>query len=372
MINVVVFCSDSHFALGCVRCFGEAGFRPDVICYGDESEFILSSKYVRTGYHMSKEEGINFLLHDYPFNGEKSILCTIPDPPAVLVDTYLDELKEKFYVSSAGDPGRVAYWMNKKNIGELAKKHGLTVPEIVEVQKGTPVPIDLQYPVFTKSSSSAQGGKGDEGICYSREELSDKLAKSRDSRLLVMPYIQKKREINYFGISVGSHIYMDYIDINEHCPKDGLGHYNKFQLCVHDRMYDNIISMLKETNYEGPFEVEFLEDQYGTQHFMEINFRMDGELYKLCEGVNLPAELCRLFPMKDEERPVCLDLKKEKFCGMSEFNYFTTCVLNGSTNFFVWLWQMLTADRLVYLNFKDLKPLFVFIKIRLKTKLRIT
>ena len=80
--------------------------------------------------------------------------------------------------------------------------------------------------------------------------------------------------------------------------------------------------MIKETGYEGLFDVEFLEDINGKLYFMEMNFRVDGGIYKVTPGVNLPKEWCRLVNVDKDDLPEALTTKKARFTGMTEVQDF--------------------------------------------------
>lgn len=161
--KTILFCSEVYTSLGVLRCLGEAGFRPECYCYGPGCNYLLSCKYISRGKAFTtKEDVLKFLIKDYPEYKEKPVLLTIPDYPACLVDLHKDELEKKFILMSAGEAGAIVHWMDKKNISLLAKKHGLIIPWAIELAKNAPVPNNLEYPVFTKSIKTADGGKGED------------------------------------------------------------------------------------------------------------------------------------------------------------------------------------------------------------------
>ena len=119
--------------------------------------------------------------------------------------------------------------------------------------------------------------------------------------------------------------------------------------------------MIKEIGYEGLFDIEFLLGEDGILYFMEINFRVDGAIYKLTPGVNLPAEWCRLVGEAKDDIPVGLPLKKDYFTGMTEFPDFRASVMSGKMNPFQWFWEFCTADKHMLINLKDPRPALVWI-----------
>lgn len=369
MKKVVLFCSDSPYSIFVIRCLGETGYRPECYCFGDRYAFLFSSRYI--GKHRSfvtDTEALNFLLNEYPVYDDKPVLLTFPDIPAYLVDLHKDELERKFILMSAGENGQIVHWMSKINIGALAKKHGLTIPWTVEMGKDEPVPDNLEYPVFTKSVKTVDGGKQDESICWNRMELEERQQTISSDRFLVMKYIEKEKEYSYFGLSLNGRVYIDYRDECERFLPHSYGH--KFCLCEKDALYENIVSMMKETGYNGLFDVEFILGKDGVLYFTEVNFRIDGAIYELSPGVNLPAEWCRLVEMTDNNLPQTLSLRKKCFWGMVETQDFKENVLTGKVGFFRWLKDFWGADTHLVFNLKDPIPAFVWIALRFKSCLK--
>ena len=359
---VAIFCSDAYPSIGLIRSLGEAGYRPECYCYGNNCRYLLSSKYVSSGrMFKSAVDVLDFLINDYPNYDIKPILFTVPDLPAFLVDQHQNSLKDKFVLMSAGEQGNIGYWMDKRNLASIAKKHGLTIPWIIELSKNEDIPESIQYPVFTKSIKTVDGGKNDESICWNKEELENlKLSISSD-KFLVMQYIHKKLEICYFGISLKGKVYIDYHDEISRFPDGAYGYYNIFKKCENDDTYRKCISMMEDIGYEGLFDIEFLLGEDNVLYFMEINFRVDGAIYKVTPGVNLPAEWCRLINVNKGDLPATLPTKKDYFTGMTEVHDFKMSVMTGKINFFKWLWQFCFTDSHMLINLKDPKPAFMWL-----------
>lgn len=360
--RVVVFCGNGYPSLGLIRCLGEGGYRPECYCFGFNTEYILSSKYVTRGRAFkTAEEALNFLLFDYPCYDEKPILLTVPDPPAYLVDQHLEQLENKFILMNAGEQGKIGYWMDKRNIARLAQKHGFTIPWTIELSKDEAIPESIHYPVFTKSIKTVDGGKNDEGICRNKEELEEKRKTIASEKYLVMEFIQKKLEIDYFGMSLKGKVYIDYNDEISRFPDGAYGYYGIIKRCEHNDTWKKCISMMKEIGYDGLFDIEFLQDQDSKLYFMEVNFRVDGGTYKVTPGINLPSEWCRLVNMPLKDLPESLPTKKDHFIGMTEVQDFMTSVVHGSMNPLKWFWQFCCADKYMLINLKDPKPVLVWL-----------
>ena len=374
MKTIVVFCCDAWPGLGLIRSLGEAGFRSECYCYGEQGNFLLASKYVSKGkMFQSADDVLAFLMNDYLCSdNEKPILFTIPDEPAYLVDRHLDVLKDKFILMTAGQQGIIASWMDKRRMAKIAQKHGLVVPWTIELSKDEEVPESINYPVFKKSISTIEGGKNDEGICWNKQELERKRLSIVSDRFLVMTYIKKKQEIDFFGMSVKGKVYIDYHDEISRFPDGAYGYYGIFKRDGYDEIRQRCVSMMEEIGYEGLFDIEFLLGEDDVLYFMEINFRVDGAIYKLTPGINLPAEWCRLVCVAKEDLPESLPLKKDCFTGMTEFPDFRASVLAGKMNPFQWFWEFCMADKHMMINFKDPKPVFVwFYNIFRRSKMKI-
>lgn len=370
--KVVVFCNDRWPSIGLIRCLGEAGYRPECYCYGDDAGHLLSSKYVIKGRKFATvDEAIHYLLYDYPKYDEKPILFTIPDPPAYFIDLHFDVLKDKFILMSAGEQGKIGFWMNKKNISDLARKYGFIIPWMVEMSKNDEIPETIEYPVFTKSLRTVNGGKCDESVCRNKEELERRIPTIASERFLLMQYIEKKQEINYFGMSIKGKVYIDFHDERNRFSDSGLGFYCIFKRCNRDDIYNKCVAMISETGYEGLFDIEFLLGKDGVLYFMEVNFRVDGEIYKLRKGVDLPAEWCRLVCKKKNELPDNLQIKKDYFTGMTEMNDFRQSVLTGKMNPLKWFWEFCVTDSHMLINLKDPIPAFVKLWYVIRRKIKI-
>lgn len=360
--KVVVFCGSGYHSLGLIRSLGEGGYRPECYCFGHKCDLVLSSRYISKGRKFESAEAIlDFLLNDYPCEDNKPILLTIPDVPAFLVDQHLDELNKKFTLMNAGEQGKIGYWMDKRVQAQMARKHGLLIPWTIELSKEEAIPETIPYPVFTKSVRTVDGGKCDEGICQNKEELEMKQKNMASDRILVTEYIQKKYEIDYFGMALKGKVYIDYNDIISRFPDGAFGYYGDIVKCAHDDIWEKCVAMMKETGYEGLFDIEFLEDVNGKLYFMEVNFRVDGALYKVTPGVNLPAEWCRLIDAAQEDLPEALVTKRKRFTGMTEVQDFKTSVAHGSMNPLKWFWQFCTTDKYMLLNLKDPMPVLVWL-----------
>ena len=355
--RVVVVCTGFHPSIGLIRTLGRASYRPECYVYGEYADVVVKSRYVsKSKVFETAEEVVEYLLETYPVCEDKPVLITSGDYSQCLVDKNLEAFEKKFVVFNAGAPGKVTFWMDKQNIGELAKKHGLNVPWMLRLRRGDAIPSDIDFPVFTKSGKTADGGKQDERVCRNMNELSAATEKMTADEYLVMPFIDKIREVNYFGVAAKGKVYIDYVGVDVRPPEGSYGCYNHFSPCPEDSLHSKLVSLIKDTGYEGLFEIEFLEGKDGELYFTEVNFRADGGLYQLSYGINLPAAWCQISRMSAGELPEHLEMSGKSYYGMTEIYDFRQSVSTGRVNFFLWLWQLLGAKRHTFFYWKDLKP----------------
>lgn len=166
-------------------------------------------------------------------------------------------------------------FMDKKNILDLAKKHGLKVLESVVVNRGE-IPKGLEYPIITKDINPNSGGwKSDVFVCQNEEELKSAYAKISSPVVLLQKYVDKKTEFAFEGCSVNKGQSV-LIAIKSTYKYPIPAYYSPFMMCesLHDeKLKASLEGMLAEIGFEGIFEIEFLVDKNDNAYFLEINFR---------------------------------------------------------------------------------------------------
>ena len=123
------------------------------------------------------------------------------------------------------------------------------------------------------------GGKCDESICWNKAELENKAKTIKGNDFLVMKYVLKEKEINYFGLALEGKIYIDYHDERPRFNAGSYGLYITFHRNEESSLLDNIKAMMLETGYNGLFDVEFIQGKDGVLFFLEVNFRIVGVVY---------------------------------------------------------------------------------------------
>lgn len=277
---VIVFAIDHYNPLGAIRSLGENGIRPIYIAIRHRVELGVKSKYVSKVHQVdSVEEGYQVLMENYGEvykTGEKPFLLFSDDKSVGYFDLRYDEVKDKFITYNAnGVQGRIMEFMDKKNILDLAKKHGLNVLEPVVVIKGE-IPEGLEYPIITKDITPNSGGwKSDVFVCQNEEDLKTAYTKISSPVVLLQKYVDKKTEFAFEGCSVNKG-QSALIAIKSTYKYAIPAYYSPFMMCesLHDeKLKASLEGMLVEIGFEGIFEIEFLVDKDDNAYFLEINFR---------------------------------------------------------------------------------------------------
>ena len=166
-------------------------------------------------------------------------------------------------------------FMDKKNILDLAKRHGLNVLEPVVVDRGV-IPAGIKYPIITKDINPNSGAwKSDVFICKNEQELKEAYEKISSPVVLLQHYIEKKTEITFEGCSVnkGKSALLAIQCEYKYCIP---GYYSPFMDVYtpkDKKLVKALEDMLAEIGFEGIYEIEFLVDQDNSLYFSEINFR---------------------------------------------------------------------------------------------------
>lgn len=272
----IVFALDHYNPLGAIRSLGEKGIKPIFIAVKHRAELGSKSKYLSKLHSVnSVEEGYKILLNEYGNETIKPFLITCDDRTTGYLDERYDELKNRFIFFNAGSKGRISNYMDKNNILEIAKKHGLSILETKVLKKGE-VPVDLHFPVITKSISPNVGGwKSDVHICNDAEELKEAYLKIQSPFVLVQKFIDKKNELCLDGFCanggkdffVGIASTYKYLIPGYYSPYMDVFEFNN------EKVFSALKSMMSEIGFEGVFSIEFLIDKDDNLWFSEVNFR---------------------------------------------------------------------------------------------------
>lgn len=296
--NVVVIGSDHHNTLGVVESLGMAGLSPYVVIVSGHTlprSFVLKSKYCRgKGIITTYDELIGLLHKTFGGNGtERYVAITTNDRTASLLDNHYDELSPFLLLPGTGNQGDLEHWMDKPNMIEVARSVGMNVPQTRIVKAGETVD-DFVFPCITKSISTLKGGKSNIRICNDKQSLNGFLSKQTQyDEVQVQQFIDKDFEFQFIGCSMGGGEEI-IIPGRTHIVRPN-GYDNTFFLryLAIDDTFITVLSQVKafirQTRYSGPFSIEFIRDHTGTDYFLEMNFRNDGNAVCVtASGTNLP------------------------------------------------------------------------------------
>lgn len=358
----VVMAIEHYNPLGQIRSLGEAGVNPVYIAIKGRAKIASASKYIsKCHYADSVEEGYEILMKEYGDVAEKTGLkpyvFSSDDKGVGFLDLHYDELKEKFICFNAGKQGRINEFMDKFNILELARKHGLNVLENKSCKRGE-IPEGIEYPVITKSISPNVGAwKGDVHICHNQEELMAAYEQIQAHTVLVQHYIEKQNEYCMEGFSAnkGNDVLIAIVSTYDYLLPDYYSPYMTCRNMENDRIRIALEGMFAEIGFEGIFEVEFLIDQDGTYYFGEINFRNSTWSYASTKaGMPLPV----LWAETQDQGFMNDDVRKEfePFHAMVEPIDYAKRVKTGKMDLAEWIVAFKEAKCGYYYSAEDIEP----------------
>ena len=232
MENKVIILGINHEStLGFVRCFGEEGIRPICVMYGTDEGLVFASKYPSVKHFEETTEGcLEYIISNYCNITPKPFLFGSNDESASVINKNYNRLKEHFIIESAKDTeGEIVRLMDKWAIYQIAEKHGLKVAKTILIKRGERLPEDIDYPVFTKSMRTIDGGKSDEKICRNEGELNCFLEQCHADSIMAQRFIEKKEEFNYYGFSCNGEVFIPY---ENHRPRFSDGALSGYHIFV--------------------------------------------------------------------------------------------------------------------------------------------
>lgn len=359
----IVFGYEHYNPLGVVRSLGENGIKPVLFILKGDIRITSVSKYVGKVIKIdSYEEGYEILMRDYVNEKEKPFIIPCDEVVTEVFDQHYDEVKDLFYVSNAGEKGRLTYFMNKAGQTEIAERHGIRVPKNWTVKRGE-FPEDLVYPLITKPLTSYIDWKLDYRICNNREELEEAFRTIKCDEIMLQQYISKVNELCLDGIAVnhGKEMFVSMGSTYTYILPD----YFSFEMKIKNFDDEKILGVMQEifaeVGYEGIFSFEFMIDEKGDLWFLEINFRNSGWSWASTKlGMNLPilwAKGMLTGRVADEDKKRI----PEGFIALEEMSDFKHRVIkHRMISLGQWIKGVKKADCLYQWDKYDKKPVFVY------------
>lgn len=332
--DVVVIGGDHYNTLWVVRSLGIMGFKPTIVVVNPlkKCSFVTKSKYVFTAYVVSDEVEMLELLNKLSFL-ERVVLFSSCDSVSDVIDQNYDELKKKYILPNCGEQqGMLSYWMDKRVMTELAVKLGFNIPYSTEINLRNgqfSLPDDIPYPCVLKPLKSSVGQKTDFRICVSRDELEKALISLRIhcSSVLLQEYIKPDFEISVLGMrsrAIKQNLVPGLLYKTGTCQSVhnmGMPTYAYVEESLEPYVDRTVVdNFLNNIDYDGLYSIEFFVSE-GKSCFLEINLRVDGDLFVYTTGgVNMPylwAQLSMGMPIDNSS----IRLKRKRTYGMTEISY---------------------------------------------------
>lgn len=366
--RAIVIGDSTNNTLSIVRSLGEAKIEQTLILKCDtDVYYVAKSRYLKKNnvFQISSISDCLPILEKLKNSiyDKQYIICSF-DEAAEFIDKNEDLLSKFFITPTRGK--RIGYLFCKDEQCRLAEKCGLTVPKSINFNRNDSIDsISIDYPVLLKPISSLKGEKGDIHICNNRKDIVGALEKeSHCSDFILQEFIEKEYEIDCIGVRTDKETYIagGIRKIRHYPPLIGAGAYGLFQpISCYDVDVKGVEKFLIESNYYGPFSVEFLHCG-DKNYFMEVNFRNEGLAYAATvAGANLHA----LYVYPD------MLIKRDKIKKIYMMNYSLDFlyVKDGSVSFFSWLRDLFRTRCFININFKDLNPIFCYYKSKICSRI---
>lgn len=306
MSHVIVLGRNCSSAIGVVRSLGRMGHKVDLIynAFRKDGYIISKCKYIHQYREIPvlDDDAIIRAIMTFCDNEQKPVLFSTDDHTAELIARNAVLLRRHFIFPEFlnGDPEKqMAYYMHKNVQMQLAEKCGLPAAKswVIPLSgESIQIPEEIPFPCFSKPLISADGGKGEIGVCSTREQLEKKTAalkKKGRQELLVQELLSIDGEYVMEGVCRDQEIVLPAV-IQKTCVAQknrGVtlsGYLVDFGF-LPEETQQGIMRFLKELHYAGMFDLELIVAN-GRIYFGEINFRSGGPsyIYTLCD-VNLPA-----------------------------------------------------------------------------------
>lgn len=361
----VVVGEDYYHTLGAIRALGEQGIYPDFIGAKYKTRIASKSRYINCAHLVdSCEEAYEVLLREYSGLEDKPFVITADDDIQEMLDSNYEELRKDFILFNAGKNGRIKRFMDKKEILDLAEKHGFNVLRTVVVERGE-IPDDLVYPIITKSISPLVGGwKKDVHICYSDAELAEAYKTIKSPQVLLQRFIEKKNEycLDGFTVNQGKNMFVPTTTSYNYPIRGYYSPYMTVYPLSNEDIRSKLQNMMEEIGFEGIFSAEFLIDGDGTFYFTEINFRFSTWGYIASTlGMSIPylwAEATLSGVINDSwYKPI-----PDHYTAMVEPIDYGKRVIEGHTSLADWLIDFKNAGCTFYLSEKDPEPFYEMVR----------
>ena len=231
----------------------------------------------------------------------KMLLIPADDLIANIIDDYMDELREYYYLPNINDtPREINKLMSKEYQKKLAAECGLPLVGscVISTRDGQfEIPDSVNYPCFIKPNISRFSSKSRMRVCGSEEELRQTLeefSRKKNIEMLVEDYMDIDKEYSLLGLSTREGVVAPGFFVATHGGQQehrGVAVTGQLLPCrEHQPLISNLIKFVESLGFEGLFDIDLIETKDGKMYFIEINMRFGASGYAVTEcGVNLPG-----------------------------------------------------------------------------------
>lgn len=193
--------------------------------------------------------------------------------------------------------------MSKSVQKELAREAGLPVVNscIIKTENGAfEIPETVAYPCFIKPNISKNGSKTKMRRCDSEQELREaiiEISEIKDVEMLVEDFVEIGREYSILGISTKEGaIGPGFFGAEEggQAEHRGVAVTGQVLPCNKtpewEKLIKDTVEFIGNLNFDGLYDVDYIETVDGKLYFVEVNMRFGGSGYAITEsGINLPG-----------------------------------------------------------------------------------
>ena len=309
-----------------------------------DKDIEASSKYVKEYVCINQKSSIIVDMLRSLVTSSEDVIILLPtdDFTTSVIDSNQDLLRKNFiFPNIDNETGKIVAYMDKNKQKQLAKKAGLLVADgkVLELVDGKySIPLDINYPVFTKPQVSFKGDKTFMKKCDNKKELNELLKSiptSLKCPILVEEYIEIEKEYAILGCSVNDEVIMPGII---QMLKSGNGAHKGVTMLgkikplnENKTLVNSLEKFIKNLGFSGLFDIDLYESN-GKIYFNELNLRFGASGYAItAAGVNLPefyvkkvlnenaTELQDIKESHFVNEKVCLDDYSQGFMNYKEY-----------------------------------------------------
>lgn len=368
---VVVMGCFRHGGLGVTRSLGSLGV-PIYCVDRDPLSPAFFSKYCHKKNHWDlldapKSETVHFLLKLGRSIGRHSVLIPMDDVGAMLIAEHANVLSDCFLFPKPR-ASLVRSLCSKKEMYQLARKHGVTTPETAFPQSRTDVLQYLEtarFPILLKPIYNYVSARGAQSmhLVHSQRELLEHYDATEDSsspNLMLQEFIPGGDETwtfnGYFDSESNCKVAFTGKKIRNYPPGFGQG---SLGVCLkNEEVERTTVRFMKDIAYKGCLDIGYRYDaRDGCYKVNDVNPRI-GAMFRLFVGKN-GIDVARALYQDMTEQPITAAPAQDGRKWMVEFADTASSIhyyRRGDLSFRQWLNSLRGVQETSYVRLDDLGP----------------